>query len=420
LKILFIVTYLYNRGGDSNHAFAIAQELVKKGHEVSFFGMQSEKNFPELSGPFAPAVDYQEILKRKNPLNAMKALSSIYSFSAKKAVSEFIELHGPFELVHIHSTHHQLTLSILDVLKKRKIPIVWTLHDYKLVCPNTSLFNDSAGEKCSSPGKGTPFCVAKNKCKKGSLPASILAAIESWFNYARGYYNYPECYISPSNFLRNLVIDTKVTLRPVEVLPNFSPHLSDQKTNLPGHDFIFIGRLVIGKGVDILIKAFTQVIKQLTGNLIIIGSGPNEKDLQKLAEELLPSDRYEFTGHIESSEEMANYYRKARCMVLPAVWFENMPLSILEAFAHARPVIGSDIGGIPELVVDGETGRLSKPGSVSKLAEKLIFYESNIEEARTAGLNGWESVKNQFSRAKYIRKLLYIYEKATSGNFRKQ
>jgi len=418
LKILFIVTYLYSRGGDSNHAFAVAQELKKKEHEVSFFGMQDEQNFPELPGPFAPRVDYREILKSKNPFSLFKAFSSIYSFSAKKALISFINEHGPFDLAHIHNTHHQLTMATIDVLEKKEIPFVWTLHDYKLVCPNTSLFNDSTEKKCTEFGKGTPFCIIKNKCKKNSLPASILTALESWFNYIGGYYNRPEIFITPSLFLQKLLVDVKVTSRPIHTMPNFSIHKSDQVTILPGSDFLFIGRLVTGKGIDILIKAFAQILSSISSNLIIVGSGPNENNLKQLAAKLLPSSRYEFTGHISSSSEVANYYTKARCMVLPAVWFENMPLSILEAFAHARPVIGSNIGGIPEMVIDGKTGLLFEPGAISELAEKLLFYDSHAEDARIAGLNGWESVKGKFSRTTYIEEIQEVYRNAISGKYR--
>ncbi len=419
MKVLFIVTYLYPRGGDSNHAFAVAEELKAKGHKVFFFGMRDDKNFPELPGPFAPRVDYREVLKKKNPISLLKALGSIYSFPSKKAISRFIDIHGPFDLAHIHSTHHQLTMSVLDVLKKRKIPFLWTLHDYKLICPNTTLFDESAGIKCPSPGTGIPFCVAKRKCKKSSLPASLLTAIESWFNYAGGYYNYPECYVSPSTFLRNLIKHTNVTSRPINVIPNFSPHLPDKNVQPLGNDFLFIGRLATVKGVDILINAFASVQKNISGKLIIVGSGPAEEELKALAASLLPPERYEFTGHIDSASDVARYYHQARCMVLPAVWYENMPLSILEAFAHARPVIGSDIGGIPEMVVEGETGLLFKPGSVTELAEKLVCYGTDCEKASKTGLNGWKTVKDNFSRANYIKEILQVYEKVVAGKYSK-
>jgi len=415
MQVLFIVTYLYARGGDSNHAFAVAQELKKKGHKVSFFGMQDDQNFSDLPGPFAPRVDYREILKSKNPLSLLKVFGSIYSFAAKKALASFIGQHGPFDLAHIHSTHHQLTMATLDVLKVKKIPFVWTLHDYKLVCPNTTLFNESTNALCPNPAADIPFCIVKGKCKKNSLPASLLTGLESWFNYVGNYYNYAESYISPSNFLRNLVVKAKVTHQPVNVIQNFSPHIPDTNPQQLGQDFVFVGRLAIVKGVDILISAFAQSVNQLSGNLIIVGSGPDENELKQLAAKLLPSTRYEFTGHISSSSEVANYYTKARCMVLPAVWFENMPLSILEAFAHARPVIGSDIGGIPEMVIDGETGLLFKPGSVAELAKKLLYYDSHPEEARIAGLNGRKSVKDKFSKEAYINRIQEVYKEAVNS-----
>ena len=418
MKILFIVTYLYRRGGDSNHAFAIAKELEARNHQVFLFGMQDSKNIPKLIGPFAPRVDYREILKSKNPIRLLKALGSIYSFPARKALCSFIEKHGPFDIAHIHSTHHQLTMSTINAIKKHHIPFLWTLHDYKLICPNTSLFDDRTSSKCLELGKRSPFCIIRHRCKKNSLPASFLTALESWFNYAGSFYNDPECYVSPSSFLKRLIVERQVTNRPISVIPNFSPILPEETIASIGEDFVFIGRILPGKGINILINAFSKVQEKTKGKLIIIGSGPDENDLKKLAEKLLPSDRYEFTGHIDSSNEITNYYHQARCMVLPAIWYENMPLSILEAFAHARPVIASDIGGIPEMVIDGETGLLFQPGSVSELVEKLLFYSSNADKASIAGLNGWEAVKSKFSREQYIEQILKVYNNVVSGDYR--
>ena len=417
MNILYIVTYLYNRGGDSNHAFALADALASKGHNVSFFGMEDPNNFPNLPGPFAPRVDYQELKSKKGIKSALLALNSIYSLNARRAAETFIEQHGPFDIAHIHSVHHQLTLSVLDALRKAKLPIIWTLHDYKLICPNTTLFNDSTGIRCDSLGQEAPFCVAKNKCKKASTSASYLAAIESWYNLKRQFYNLPECFVSPSNFLKDLVLKNKVTNRPVVHIPNFTTHSPDNTPEPVGSDFLFIGRLSNGKGVDVLIHAFSNVYDQLPGKLMIVGSGPVEQDLKLLAKRLLPPDRYEFTGHVTSKDAVQGYFHRARCAVLPAIWYENMPLSILEAFSHARPVIASDIGGIPEMVQDGQNGCLFPTGSVDVLAAKLVLYGKDSGLATAHGINGWNSVKESFTLDSYLKKISDVYQKAISGYF---
>ena len=418
MKILFIVTYLYSRGGDSNHAFSVAEGLREEGHKVDFFGMEDKRNIPDLPGPLAPNIDYRTLINSGSPLRFLKTLRSIYSHSSKKALKEFIGKHGPFDLAHVHSVHHQLTMSVLDVLKAKRIPFVWTLHDYKLICPNTTLFNETTGKRCENPGKGSPLCVIRRRCKKSSFLASILTGIESGFNYLGGYYNYPECYISPSEFLKDLIISRKVTDRPVRVIPNFSPLKPEKKPESLSSDFLFIGRLSRVKGVDILIRAFADSYPQITGKLVIVGSGEAEKELKDLASELIPEDRYIFVGQLDSSEEITQCYRNARCMILPSIWYENMPLSILESFAHARTVIASNIGGIPEMVIDGKTGLLCEPGSVSDLSEKLLYYSSNIEKARLDGLNGWKYIKDNLPRVKYINKIIRIYAEVMSGSYR--
>lgn len=418
MKILFVLTYLFNRGGDSNHAFALGDSLTALGHKVFYFGMQDPNNFAHLPGPFAPRVDYQELRSKRGVKSALLALSSIYSKKARKAAKAYIEEHGPFDIAHIHSTHHQLTLSVLSALSAAKLPIVWTLHDYKLICPNTTLFNDSTGLRCDSRGQQAPFCVAKGKCKKASTAASFLTAVESWFNLKGGFYNRPECFISPSWFLRSLIAESGVTQRPVLVIPNFSPHIPDSKALPIGRDFLFVGRLSKGKGLDILVNAFSRVYGSVKGKLVIVGAGPSEIQDRRLAESLLPPDRYEFTGHLISSEAIAACYHKARCMILPSVWYENMPLSILEAFSHARPVIASDIGGIPEIVIDGVTGSLCHPGSVDDFKQKLLFYENDASIAATHGVNGWHRIHEIFSKDKYMEKITQVYEKAITGSYR--
>lgn len=414
MKVLFIVTYLYPRGGDSNHAFSVADGLRERGHEVSFFGMQEENNLTDLPGPFAPRVDFREILQNKTLKGSVKALRSIYSIPAKKAAEVYIAKHGPFDIAHVHSVHHQLSMSVLDVLRKGRIPFVWTLHDYKLICPNTTLYNETTGKRCENPGKGFPLCIVRRRCKKSSFLASFLTGIESAFNYLGGYYNYPECYISPSRFLKELIVSKKVTDRPVRVIPNFSPLKAEMKPELPGTDFLFIGRLSRGKGIDILIRAFAYSHQRISGKLVIVGSGDVEKELKDLASEIIPEDRYVFVGQIDSPEEIAQCYRNARCVILPSVWYENMPLSILEAFSFARPVIASAIGGVPELVKNNETGLLFPPGSVEELASAIVTYNDNAERARLDGLSCWKMVRNEYTQELYIKQLLDVYNHVIS------
>ncbi|NOQ22435.1 MAG: glycosyltransferase [Candidatus Aegiribacteria sp.] len=416
LKILFILTYLYPRGGDSNHASSVAEGLKKKDHKVEFFGMEDKRNFSDLPGPLAPNVDFRELMNSRSRLRFLKTLRSVYSYSSKKALMEFIENHGPFDLAHVHSVHYQLTMSVLDVLKDKHIPFIWTLHDYKLICPNTSLFNEKIGKPCSSMGKGAPFCVAWHRCKKGNLPASLLTALESSFNNIGGYYEYPACYIAPSTFLGELIGRRKITTRPIRIMPNFSPIRPVDSPESLGKDILYIGRLVQGKGIDLLLKAFSKTLETVSGNLIIVGSGQKEEELKALASGLLPESRYSFTGQVGSAEEISEYYNRAGCVVLSPVWFENLPLSILEAFSFARPVIASDIGGIPELVIDGETGILFEPGSVEGLAEGLIELNDDTEAAKLMGINGWNMVKIKFSKKAYISRLLNLYSDVLQGS----
>ena len=194
------------RGGDSRHALGLGDLLKHNGHDIHYFAMQGADNFHCAESIYFPKeIDYRKALHKKNPLTALSVvLRSIYSVEARKNISRLLDKVKP-DIAHLHSIRHHLTKSILPELAKRHIPIAWTLHDFKEICPNTSFYDGQT--ICESCKRKRYRNVIWKRCKKGSLAASLITYLEVKINDYLGYDKYIDLYIAPSKFLRNKFID---------------------------------------------------------------------------------------------------------------------------------------------------------------------------------------------------------------------
>lgn len=408
MKILVVNTFHYIRGGDCRHAIGLAQLLKKAGHEVYHFGMKGNKNIDcSEEAYFINEIDYREALKSRNPISALNVIwHSIYSVEAKKNIGMLIDRIHP-DIVHLHSIRHHLTKSILPEINKRKIPIVWTLHDYKEICPNTS-FYDGRGicEKC----KGRKYSnVIWNKCKKGSFPASIITYLESVINGQKRYDNYIQKYISPSSFLRDKFIEYGYDPDKVVNIPNFIT-LDDFKPRYEYDNYLlYLGRLEKEKGLITLVKAFSLITKKFPEiSLKIAGTGSLTDELVNLISRMKISN-VELLGFIQGSKLEA-ITKNAKAIVIPSEWYENYPFSCLEAMAYGKPVIASDIGGMPEQIKDGITGFLFEPFNEEQLALKIkTLSNMKREEIVAMGKNARAMVEKINSPKKYLDDILGIY-----------
>ncbi|RJX18276.1 MAG: glycosyltransferase family 1 protein [Desulforudis sp.] len=410
MNILIINTYHYLRGGDCRHAFALADALEKLDHVVHFFGMQSPLNTPTHDAEyFVSEIDYRKALSKKNPITAIKVfLRSIYSLEARRNLARMLDDIKP-DIAHLHSIRHHLTKSILPELAKRNIPIVWTLHDYKELCPNTSFYD--GGGICEDCKGGQFFHVIKKRCKKGSLPASIVAYIEAQVDRLVGYSRYVDLYISPSEFLKAKFMEYGYLNNKITTIPNFIE--LDRISPDYDHDnyLFFLGRLEKEKGIITLLKGFDQATKTMPGlRLKIAGSGSLEQELQELARSL-NTHGVEFLGHVEG-QDLVKLTKRAKAVVVPSEWYENYPYSCLEAMASGKPIIASRIGGIPELVEDEITGFLFEPFNVKQLAEKIkLVGELSPEQIKEIGQRAREKVETGNSKDKYLEKIIPIYSR---------
>lgn len=413
LKILLINKYFYMRGGAEKSFFQTAGLLRRKGHKTIFFSMKNRENLPtEYSNFFINEIDYESKSLFRKVDYAVKLL---YSFEARKKIFSLIKQTNP-DVAHLNNIYHQLSPSIIDVLKTKKIPMIMTLRDYKIVCPAyTLLLKEKVCECFLCKNKRYYHCLL-NKCVKDAFMPSLLNTVEMYLHHnILNIYNAIDCFVSPSLFLKNAVEKMRFAGK-VVYLPNcvdlksFNPRFDWEEND---RSIVFFGRLAEGKGLPILLEA----IKDLPIKLKIVGSGPNEAFLKEIVAANQISN-VEFLGY-KDGIELQNIVRNSLFVVLPSDWFENNPRSIIEGFALGKPAIGARIGGIPELIKENETGLTFAPGDSKDLKKKILQLLDNPRLISRMGNNARSFVESNFNEDLHYDKLIDIYNYAISGACKK-
>jgi len=409
VRILQIQTYHYRRGGDSTYMFNLSRLLENRGHEVVHFAMRHPDNLPSpFAKYFVGEIDFPALLERPTPPALLRVLGrSIHSREAKRKIARLIEETRP-DIAHIHNLHAHLTTSILSPLKKAGIPIVWTLHDYKLVCPNSDLL--SGEEICERCIPNRFHNIVLRRCKKGSLGASFVAMLIALYDRLTRVPGRVDRFIAPSRFLENKLIEAGFDPGKIRWLPNFVE--AESRDAVPEGDyFLYFGRLSREKGIDILIRAAARLGR---GRLRILGDGPERPALERLAAEQGAAD-IEFLGR-RSGEELRQILCGAQFAVLPSRWYENLPFSVMEAFASGKPVVASDLGGIPEMVDDGVNGFLFPSGDEEALADRIATLLDSPGLREEMGRKGREKAIELYGPEYHYERIMQIYRELGSGD----
>jgi len=398
--LLSINNYYYLRGG-AEFVFLEQNRLMEEsGFDVVPFAMKHSKNMTTpWSEYFVEEIEFGEDYSFIEKLTRLPKV--IYSMEAQKKISALISKTFP-DICHAHNIYHHISPSIFSTLKKNGIPTVLTLHDLKLACPSYSMLtHDGICERCKG---GNIFNVVKQKCIKGSTALSTIAYIETTLNrYLGSYIDNIDYFIVPSKFYLEKFVEWGFNREQFIHVPNFVDIDIYKPDYTVGKRFLYFGRLGVEKGLPTIIKAASKANIPLT----FVGTGPDQNELKTLANKL--NVDVEFLG-FQSGENLHSAIRAAKCVVIASEWYENAPISILEAYALGKPVIGARIGGVPELIKE-ETGLTFKSGSADDLAKTMIELinrsESQIEDMGKAGRT-W--VEQDFSSNKYRERLLNIYK----------
>jgi glycosyltransferase involved in cell wall biosynthesis len=408
MRVLLVSKYLYPRGGDVLYASRLAEVLKSHGHEVDWWGMSSPNDPPyEHSDLFVPFVDLDA--PQKGLRKTLKAAANIlYSFDAKRRVEEMVRRTKP-DVAHVNNFAHQLSPSILHVFRKHRIPVVMTMHDYKPVCASYRML--ARGKPCMRCKGGRHYHCAVERCVKGSLVKSVLSAAEMYLHHTLlGIYHLIDVFISPSKFMMDVTREMGLRGRIVH-LPNFLPvEQYEPRFGSDSNNLLYFGRLSSEKGLSTLIKAMRELPDVM---LQIAGAGPEEEALRQQARTQGASN-ITFLGHNRGAE-LSAIIGAASCTVVPSEWLENYPYSIVESLALGKPVVGARIGGIPELVLDGETGYTFEPGDPADLARKIKLLLADNDLRIRLGKNGRALIERVGDAETYYNKLMPIYQGLVHG-----
>ena len=399
-RLLSLNSYHYRRGGSDVVFFEQDAMFRAQGWGTAVMAMHHPKNEPSLwSRFFADEIEFGHEYSVMDKL-AM-AGKVIYSGEAKRKISALLDAF-PADVAHAHCIYHHLSPSVLVELKHRGIPTVMTAHDLKLACPAYKMLNrGGVCEKCRS---GNLLHLVANRCIRDSLPVSALIMLESAVHKSLGLYRRNlDRLVAPSLFYKRKLMEWGWPERQLTYIPNYVDAAAYTPRYEPGDYFFYFGRLAMEKGVATLIRAAAQAKVKLR----IAGTGPEGDALKALAAEV--GGDIEFLGFV-SGEPLWKWVREARAIVLPSEWYENAPMSVLEAYACGKPVIGARIGGIPEMVQEGETGALFESGTVEELAALLARF-STMPDAQVSAMGeaAQSYVASTFTAERYLREMLGLY-----------
>ncbi len=395
MKILQINKYIYQRRGAETYLFNLSDLLQQHGHEIAYFGMEYSENIETPWNKFfVSEVDYST----KN-LKAAKRM--FWSTEAQRKLNALLDEFKP-DVAHLHNIYHQLSPSILTTLKKRGIPIVLTLHDYKLICPNYELYTEN--DTCNRCKGGKYYNAVLHRCLKGSTALSTLAMLEMYAHKAMQVYEKNvDCFIAPSQYLRNTVLDWGERLKRIEVLPNFVPN-TQVPPPVTTKDFLYAGSLSEIKGVKLLLDNFNE--NRYPARLLLAGSGPLQAQVIAAAQS---NPNIVFLGKL-GKKELQAALAKAYAVIAPSRHPENFPFSVLEAFAAGKAVIGSQRGGIPELVQEHKTGWLFEPNKPATFTAAITHALQNPNLVTQYGQQAYQLATTVYSPATHYEQLMHIYE----------
>jgi glycosyltransferase involved in cell wall biosynthesis len=399
--LLSINNYFYPRGGAEVLFLEQNRMFESLGWQVVPFAMRHSDNLPT---PWASYFPDEIEHGRSYGLGAklLRAQRVIFSLQARRKMRALLEHVRP-RIAHAHNIYHHLSPSILPLLRKRGIPVVMTIHDLKLACPAYTMMADN--QPCERCRGGKIHNVAVHRCIKGSLALSSLVMLETFVHRLfRLYEANVSRFVVPSRFVLEKLVQWGWPRDRFVYIPNFVDVERFRPDAEIGNRFVYCGRLQNLKGVETLVRAAALARQPLT----LVGGGPEEARLRKLSADL--GADVLFLGH-QTKDALVEVIQSARAIVVPSECNENAPLALLEGYAAGRPVIGSRIAGIPELVRERETGVLYPTGDVEALAAALEeFARLPAERLAQWGKAGRLWVEQDFSAATYRDRLVTLYE----------
>ena len=394
MKIIISNKFYYYRGGDCVYCINLEKLLMKRGHEVAIFSMQHPENLENKYTNYFPNNVNFNSFGFNSKINAFLRIFGIYD--VKKKFERLIKDFEP-DVLHINNVHSYISPIIAKIAKENKIKTIWTLHDYKLICSSYSCLSENK-QPCELCINGSDFNVLRKRCMKGNFVADVLGLMEKRYWNRNRIQSYVDYFICPSRFMAEKMYKGNFNSRKLKVLPNFYTNdieLSEIKKEREEY-YIYIGRFSEEKGIRTLLQAASEI----NYNLKLGGTGPLFESLRNQYE---ANKNIEFLGHIDK-DVVIEVLSKSKFSVIPSEWYENNPLSGIESLITGTPILGANIGGIPELISENN-GELFTSGDKKELKTMIEkMFKNSYDYKKIA-----DEAKMKFGENNYYEQLMNLY-----------
>lgn len=354
--------FLYPNGGSETYIFKLGEYLQSQGHEVQYFGMEHEgRCVGNRVNVYTSDMDFHGGSKWSKLTYPIK---TIYSVEARKKLRLILNDFQP-DVVHLNNITYQLTPSmILEIVewrkeRKRLCRIIFTAHDYNLICPNHMLSNPNTGKICEKCLGGHFLNCTRGRCIHGSLARSLIGTAEAYFWKWNGAYKYIDAVICCSHFMKSKMENNALFAKKTVTIHNFVDRVEWKEPQKKEY-VLYFGRFSKEKGIETLLEVCRELPEI---PFIFAGTGPFEDQVNSIK-------NIKNVG-FQTGETLEKLIREARFSIYPSEWYENCPFSVMESQMYSTPVLGADIGGIPELIEVGKTGELFESGNKTELKEKV-------------------------------------------------
>ena len=387
LKILLVHNYYQQRAGEYAAVTRQMALLRQHGHDLLLYSKDNQT-----------INDFGLLEKVRFFPNA------VFSKAVYNEVLELVEREQP-DVAHVHNVYPLISPALYQALKEAQVPIVQTLHNFRFLCTNSYFYVN--GRICERCKYGNTWHAIRHRCYQESYPLSALYAFIIAHHRRVGTFKHIDRFIALNDFTRQTIIESGLTTaNKVTVLGNFlAEPLSEPGSYTTRQPFfLFVGRLSAEKGVDTLIHAMAQVPHF---NLKILGTGIEQERLEEQVKQLRLNN-VEFLGWVDG-EEKWRLLRDATATVIPSVWYEQFPTVALESLSVGTPIVGSNLGGIPSLVLHEKTGLLFKATEASDLAKQLNHLAASPHLGYEMGQNGRQHILSHYVASVHYKKLIDIY-----------
>lgn len=403
MRILEISPFNHVVGGSDRYFMEVARLLERAGHGVHRFCRRHPRNEPSPdSAFFVRGIDTQRG-------GVSDALTMIYSRDAARSLEALLRAH-PVDIAHLHIYYGNFSGSILPVLRRTGTPAVQTVHEYKAVCPVSIFHRD--GAICEDCDGGHFWRALRHRCNRGSVARSALSMTEAYVTDALGARTAMDRYIAVCHFQAERLVAHGLPADRTEVLHNFvdTRDFPQVVRDGPPDSIVYFGRIERVKGVDMLLDAFLALPAETRRGIRLrfAGSGGYADGLRARIQAEADAS-VEYLGFVDGAATEA-LFNSALCTVLVPNWYENCPMSVLESYARGVPVVASRIGGLPEIVADGEDGLIVGSGNTAELSAALATMISDPQRAVSMGERGRARMQRDFSPEGHVARLTAIFE----------